>query len=131
LLIQVRESCVDLVDSVGMSQEIAPATPGADGPPPGDKVSGMYPSAFKGKRPCEGARQLVRANLEGMIPGLVTELVDWTPTTRGRAASTLLALVVYAEGAIAAYADTILGESAHLDSRITQHMGSSLKLQRA
>uniref|UniRef100_A0A6U2DQV3 Dynein axonemal assembly factor 5 HEAT-repeat domain-containing protein n=1 Tax=Hemiselmis andersenii TaxID=464988 RepID=A0A6U2DQV3_HEMAN len=84
----------------------------------------MYPAAFASKRPCEGARGLVKAHLDGMLPSLLQELSDWTPTTRGRGAATLLALIVYAEQAIAPHAEALVGAFAKAYMDDDEHVAS-------
>jgi len=102
---QVQETSVALMEEVGQSR---PPLEGDDVVPAlGHAPLALYPRAFKG-RPCRGARELVSECLDCVVRQIISELSDWSGTTRSKAAATMLNVLVYAEDKIGAHAEPLL-----------------------
>ena len=104
---EVQQTSVDTMEDAGRSRSESSVEDEASDQQV-QAAMPFYPTAFKG-RPNAGARSLVANTLEPILRLLVSELSDWTATTRAKAASTILNVIVYAEKKITAHAELLLG----------------------
>jgi len=66
-----------------------------------------YPSPF-GQQPPVEVMRLVAAHLDGVLPGVLAEVGEWTAKQRGRAARLLLTVLLLGEDRVVGHSDALL-----------------------